>query len=75
MDGESYLALWKRIRRRIEELDIEMVDQVGLDQITRLLERVQKGEMSLREDEVDSLVVVNIHIAGVCGTEAAELPR
>jgi len=67
MKDGSYLAMWERIRKRIEEITIEEADREELDQISKLLERVQKGELSLREEGGDRVIVVNVHIPGVCG--------
>ncbi len=74
MDGESYLSIWRRLRRRIEQLSIEDVDEAELDKISKLLERVQKGEMGLLEGEMSGPVIVNIHIPGV-GEENANKSR
>jgi len=69
MTGSSYLAIWTRVRKKIEEISVEEADREELDQITKLLERAQKGELALREDIGDGPIVVNIHIPGVCGPE------
>ncbi len=47
--GESYLSIWRRLRKRVEQLAIEDEDQQELEKISKLLERVQKGEMGLCE--------------------------
>jgi hypothetical protein len=65
----NFLQTWERIRKRVEGLPIEESDHDGLEQISKLLERVQKGELSARESGVERLVVVNVHIPGVCGVE------
>ena len=62
--GESYLSIWRRLRKRVEQLAIEDVDQQELDKISKLLERVQKGEMGLWEGGESGPIIVNIYIPG-----------
>jgi hypothetical protein len=70
-DG-SYLDMWTRIRKRLEQIGgIEQADKDELDQISKLLERVQKSELSLRDEPDGKLIVVNIHIPGICGDQTA----
>ena len=76
MADNSYTEMWERIRRRIEDLLIEESDRAELDQISKLLERAQKGELALRGEDLDDLMVVNIHIPGVCdSTTSPHIPK
>ena len=70
MSNDSYLEMWKRIRNRIQTILIEEAERDDLDQISKLLERVMKSEMLLRENPEGGLVVVNVHIPGVCTQES-----
>lgn len=71
---QSYLKLWEDIRERVERMLSEEIERDDLDEITKLLERVQKGELSVRDAQGDGLVVVNIHIPGVCEVSASSPP-
>jgi len=68
-EGESYLSIWRRLRKRIEQLAIEDVDEQELDKISKLLERVQKGEMGLCVAGESGPIIVNIHIPGTGGED------
>ncbi|MBZ0272592.1 hypothetical protein K8I61_11190 [bacterium] len=65
MIEKSYLAIWERVRNRIETMPIEDGKREDLELITRLLERAQKGETALAESGEDQVVVVNIAIPGI----------
>jgi hypothetical protein len=66
MMNNTYLEMWERIRNRIEVILIEQADREELDLISKLLERVQKSELPLRESSEGGLLIVNVHIPGVC---------
>ncbi|MCB9479303.1 MAG: hypothetical protein H6683_06440 [Deltaproteobacteria bacterium] len=70
----SYLVLWRRIREQVEALIEGNEDRDTLDALSRLLERVQKGEAATREQAPDAPVVVNVHIPTVCGKDDPVLP-
>ncbi|MCZ7583108.1 MAG: hypothetical protein M5R36_07100 [Deltaproteobacteria bacterium] len=65
MSNDSYLALWQRARGMIESQLEGAFDPKDLDQITKLLERVQKGEEISRQSAPGGVQVVNIRIPGV----------
>lgn len=60
MTAESYLAIWERMRKVLEAENIEGGDTKKLEEISKLLERVQKGEMTARESGATEVTVVNI---------------
>jgi hypothetical protein len=71
---QSYLKLWEDIRERVERMLSEEIERDDLDEITKLLERVQKGELSVRDAQDGGALVVNIHIPGVCEASAPSPP-
>jgi hypothetical protein len=66
IEGKPYLAMWESIRRELEALTIDKVDAAKLDALTKMIERAQKNELALREDRRGEVIVVNVHIPGVC---------
>ncbi|MCC6156923.1 MAG: hypothetical protein IT350_02645 [Deltaproteobacteria bacterium] len=63
MTEETFHAMWEAVRGRIAEMLAGEFPDTDLDEITKLLERVQKGIAAAR-DRGEDVIVVNIAIPG-----------